>query len=169
MISTREYSVRLQEKLIKAFREEFYEKTGRKVSVKYDDEISISKEDLVMKPSLPELLDFINQFIPHHMRSNTILVKNRKKEYVILREIFCYVADSMDYSCTSIAAFLNRDHTTVLHNKQECKNRMVTDETFKPIFNHIVNEFKNAYGIHPTAAKAKADTQPVLSDDLFQG
>jgi chromosomal replication initiation ATPase DnaA len=59
-----------------------------------------------------------------------IKTKSRKKQYVIVRSIFCYVCCFYtNYSLKEIGWFLNgRDHTTVMSNRENAREFIKTKD-----------------------------------------
>lgn len=64
--------------------------------------------------------------------------KTRKREYVITRQLYCYLArEYTNNTLADIGMTINRDHATVLYCIQECKN----EYHLKP----ILEEFKKSF------------------------
>jgi chromosomal replication initiation ATPase DnaA len=66
---------------------------------------------------------------------NDILSKNRLKEIVFARHLYCYFAcEKTRYSLKSIGTFINRDHATVIHGN----NKILYELEYYPEVRHIV-------------------------------
>jgi chromosomal replication initiator protein len=66
---------------------------------------------------------------------NDILSKNRLKEIVFARHLYCYFAcEKTRYSLKSIGTFINRDHGTVIHGNK----RILYELEYYPEVKHIV-------------------------------
>jgi len=58
-----------------------------------------------------------------------------------------------------IAACLGkRDHTTIIYNHRQCHNWLQTNDEYKLIFYHIINEFKNAYGTPSATTQTETES-----------
>ena len=48
-----------------------------------------------------------------------ILRGGRKQEYVVARFCFCYLAHKSGFGCSEVGRFLNKDHTTIIHARNQ--------------------------------------------------
>ena len=88
----------------------------------YEKEIQRLKE-MIINPihkmnknkELTEILQKVcdaSGIMPHD-----IISKNRKREIVIARQLFCYITIKyFNYTLKNVGNFLNRDHSTVIHS-----------------------------------------------------
>jgi hypothetical protein len=131
-MDTNEYKHHLSARLIKEFKDKFYEKVGVVPSV------YIGAAGMPRLP-LQELYTKVNGQIPGYLKEdgyNDIKAASRKEALVWLRIIFCSLARGMNYSLSAIGDHLNgRDHTTVMHNLKNFERLALTNETFRSIYN----------------------------------
>ncbi len=77
-----------------------------------------------------------------------IISRNRSREFVTARQVFCYYAvNTMKCRLTEVAKFLDRDHTTVIYSERTAKDRkFVDDGSFTPFFDKVGNILFQNYG-----------------------
>jgi chromosomal replication initiator protein len=86
------------------------------------------------------ILDIGTSIYP--MTWETLGGKFRKKELVLMRQLFCYFCKEWSIlpTLTSIGNEINRDHTTVIHSIQQIKDLIDSkDELTLQIYNFILN------------------------------
>ena len=95
---------------------------------KYEKEITRLKH-LLTKPIQKEKIDLNLITILEAVCSSTdviphdILAQNRKRPISTARQLFCYIANvHYNFTLTSIAKFLNKDHSTVIHSIHTYQN-----------------------------------------------
>lgn len=162
MTDSRLYAIHLEKKLIEDFKEKFKEKLGY-------SPIILTKVDMTPMMSLAALADYFEPYLPEqHGRKLTLTCKSRKREVVELRMIFCYMARMMRYTLGTIGEFLNRDHTTIIHNVSTFLNLMETDDGFKSRYNEILNHINQSHEspvmdqFDPTQRKSQPSVLPGL-------
>jgi chromosomal replication initiation ATPase DnaA len=71
--------------------------------------------------------------------------KSRKRELVEIRQIFCYFCFlQYGYTLKAIGKILgHRDHSTVIHARDNVKNLLTTDKAFKSKYITLLNKFTN--------------------------
>lgn len=139
------YASNLEKKLIDEFKERFREKLGYQPVVL--TRVVVDNEYHIPIMDLGQLSAFFEPFLArHNNRKIHLFAKNRKREVVELRMMFCYIARQMMYTYASIGEYMrNRDHTTVLHNVATFKNLMETNEDFKERYTRIITHIKQQY------------------------
>lgn len=142
MTETRRYANQLEKRLIGEFKQKFQEKIGYVPIVL--TKVATNDEDWVPMMSLEELREYFTPFLPHRNgRVLKLTSKDRYRELVELRNIYCAIARMMRYTLSAIGQSLGgRDHTTVLHNVESFKNLVVIDESFKAKYIQILNHVK---------------------------
>lgn len=88
-----------------------------------------------------KLLVYISRF--YNIPQKEILGASRKREKVVCRQMFCYIAkeNMPNASLKSIGRFLGgRDHTTVIHSVNVATNLIQYDKIFKKQYQRL-NEF----------------------------
>jgi len=101
------------------------------------------QSDGVLKGRLTfdKLLKCVSRY--YNIPTKEIIGSNRKREKVICRQMFCYIAreNMPDTSLKSIGSALGgRDHSTVIHSIQSASDFMQYDQKFKKDYIRL-NEF----------------------------
>lgn len=132
-----DYEEKLERKLIQQFKRLFESKMGYEPTV-----ITKSFKELGPDSIIPRGIRYVNlntlkqwfeELLPN-INGNVLNLETNKRyrEIVELRMFFSFIAKSLGYSLKSIGRHIgNRDHTTVLHNLVQFKNRMETDPCFQ--------------------------------------
>ncbi|MDD3368166.1 MAG: chromosomal replication initiator protein DnaA [Lachnospiraceae bacterium] len=87
----------------------------------------------IISPDQPKkvTLELILNTICEHfnVKADDIKSKKRNAEIVMPRQIFMYLSRELtDDSLTSIALFINRDHTTAMHGVDKVEKKLATDD-----------------------------------------
>lgn len=167
----KDYEEMIIKKLVSEFQESFYEKVGFMPVVI----INRNEEGIVQKViQLSELEEIVNTYLPEKFKEKSWTLQSncRKREVVVLRQIFCYIARKQGYKLTVIGDKLGkRDHTTVIHSVTTASNLLATDALFINIYDSIIRDIVKIYGdefalLH--SVKEKWDnSQPALHPVLL--
>lgn len=147
-MDTKTYAAQLERKLIEQFKESFYEKVGYYPVVV--TRLNQNVEEYLPIMPLEALQEYFEPFLPYRNGMRLCLKsKDRYRELVELRNIYCFIARTMGYSLATVGQSIgNRDHTTVIHNVSSFKNLVETNETFQQkyirIFNHIKKQHESS-------------------------
>ncbi len=102
-------------------------------------------QDLVIERK-KQKLDFLLRLIIASFNNVTydhIISKSRKKEYVLVRHLFCYFAVvRAGFATTETGYFLNRDHSTVIHGRDSINDYLFYDKQVKRIVEEIESDAK---------------------------
>jgi len=134
----------LEQRLIKEFIQNFYEKIGYHPLVILKDGKNSSELGML---TLNELETHFAMLLPKLYNEKLNLGhRNRTRAIVELRCIFCFIARSMGYTYREIGVHLGgRDHTTAIHSVTTFKNLYETDEGFRSQYFTIINNINNNY------------------------
>jgi hypothetical protein len=82
------------------------------------------------------------------VETQKIISRDRSREFVTARQVFCYHAiNTMKSRFTEVAKFLDRDHTTIIYSERTAKDRkFIDDKTFVPFFDKVGNILFEDYG-----------------------
>lgn len=140
------YAARLEKKLIDQFIENFEEKLGYKPIV-ITKTSGLTSDDSIPMMSLDSLKEHFTPFLPTvYGKVRSLSCKERIREAVELRNIYCYLAKKMGYSLKEIGRTIGkRDHTTVIHNIRSFNNLMETNEMYREKYIMILNHIKKQY------------------------
>ena len=155
-----EYKRKIEKELIKEFLDKFYEKVGYRPIVITDTLTDESGPPMTLD-------DLASVFIPYLPEINKVTYglksKSRYRPLVELRCIFCYLGKAMGYTLISLGRYLNRDHTTIMHNINTFNDLNATNDLFKIKYLKIVSSIKDRYessimdNIDQTQNKSKSD------------
>jgi hypothetical protein len=146
------YEEKLELKLIGEFKKLFHTKMGYTpvVITKNHKEIDPEKKGPSdLKPvNLTTLKKWFEEITPlRHGSRMPLNSKNRYREIVQLRMMYCFIARMMGHSFVRIGKVLCRDHSTIIHNVDTFKNLMETNpqfiELYKEVFQHIKQKLEN--------------------------
>lgn len=122
------------------YKQAIEESTGKKCIIFLVDKI----DKLLPLLKQQEIAEAVEKYI--RQQANGLKTKNRSRELVNLRKIYCILAQKAGYSLREIGIFLNgRDHTTIIHNIEKGKNHLETEQEFKALFNSIQKDLLNLY------------------------
>ena len=140
------YATRLEKKLIDEFTKNFYEKLGYKPVV-ISKTTGMPADDNIPLMNLETLKEHFRPFLPViYGKTKELSCKDRVREIVELRNMFCYMAKKMGYSLKNIGLVIgDRDHTTVIHNIRSYNNMMETNQTYREKYVNILNYIKKQY------------------------
>lgn len=141
------YQEKLERKLIKTFKSNFYSKMGYEPVVisRTHKEIDPNKSTLqdIKVVSLNVLKDWFKDLLPFKNGERVKIDTNRRHHDIVqMRMIFCYVARAMGYSVTSIGRILKRDHTTVVHNSRVLKDLLETNLAYREKCQQVLEYLK---------------------------
>ena len=144
-MDSKTYAIQLEKKLIDQFKENFFEKLGYYPTV--ITRVQTDLEQYIPMMSLETLQGYFEPFLPtRHQRRLRLHNKDRYRELVELRNIYCFLARQLNYSLVNIGQSLGkRDHTTVIHSITCFKNLLETDEGFRQKYITILNYIKDHY------------------------
>lgn len=133
---------KMEKELIDNFLESFYQKLGYyPVVITNDNQVQTKDSSNIM--SLKDLASYFEPFLVEVDGEKLPLnSKNRKRNVVELRFIFCHMARTMRYSLNNIGDFLDRDHSTIMYGLECFDALMHTDSDFKKKFIKISNHIK---------------------------
>lgn len=125
---------RSEKRAIEKFRRQFFDKFGH-----YPVVITSNTSVLPIIP-LEELRDCIIPFAPG------LCDKDRSRQSVDMRIIYCYLARNMDYKLQKIGSSINRDHSTVYRSVKIFDDLMESDENFRFKFHQVLESIKEKIG-----------------------
>lgn len=108
---------------------------------------SIYKIDYrISSPNYPELKD-VEQAIYHLYDTTNFKIKSREAHIVFYRHIFCKVAYDAGYKHPSIADYLNKDRTTIIHAIRKIEDYLeIKDPETTKVYKNIINHLIDTYG-----------------------
>lgn len=149
-----EYRNILAEKLIRDFVKDFKYKTGLKIAINVSNDLLVKKFDpnstdpideefpIVTLPDIEKIVIFN---YPYKMENDTLKCKCRRREFVDARSMFVHIARKFNFKLKTIAQYINRDHTSIIHLQKKADNLMETDRKFLSIYINITEKIKEKY------------------------
>jgi hypothetical protein len=99
-------------------------------------------------------------------------LRTRRRDVLVYRQIFCYIAREKGYSYSSIGRQIQKDHATCIHSYRLVSDMLeVRDPITKSIYDKIVQnliEEEYATTIEPSfdeSAELESDSMPLLSEE----
>jgi hypothetical protein len=156
-MDSKTYAAQLEAKMINEFKRKFLEKVGYVPIVL--TQVQVGEKEYLPVLALDELERCFKPFLPEKFgKKLTLSCRNRYREIVELRNIFCSLARQMRYTCTTIGEHLGgRDHTTVLHNLQTFNDLIHTSDTFRAKYLEIITYIKEKHCVYEPPALEQPD------------
>lgn len=160
-----EYALMVQDRLVRKFRKEFFEKTGKQTWVKIEGRDS--DMETIRRIPLLELLEFVDGYISENMPIKTIRGNIVRAELVKLRYIYAELATMMGYSQLSIGKALNKNRSSISYILIKHKKLIKTDEKHYALTVRIRKNFQLKYEqVFQSHSQAESDPKPIVSDVL---
>lgn len=162
-MTTEEYKDKVINDMIEKFKKELEEKTG----VKAVFNIQQAKKEKLL--TMEHIINVIDRFIPPEVKyvSETARCTSRKVEFIRLRFIAFHIAKVAGFSLTVTGKHFDRDHTTVLNGLEKFNNYYETDDSFKALYDEIINEIvkdiKNGDKLLQSLTEVRTNPEPTLS------
>lgn len=143
-MNPKDYEKMLIKQLVEEFQDRFYEKIG------YRPKVLLNKNTEKPRLTIDTLEEVVSSYLPDPFVTNgwTMQSSCRKRDVVMLRQIFCYIAKNQGYALKTIGNKLgNRDHTTVIHSVRVASDMIDSNDTiFVTLYEAITNELNKTYG-----------------------
>jgi len=143
MVNTKTYANSLEKKLIAEFKQKFMDKLGYEPVILTRTD---TDEDIPLM-SLEQLEGYFVRYLPRIGKSKIPLTsKSRKRQLVELRNMFCAMARSMNFTLKEIGVHLGgRDHSTAIHSIKTFHNLMDTNKAFRDKYYRILKNIKRQH------------------------
>jgi len=95
------------------------------------------------------------------------LKKNcRKREFVIFKQLFCYMCNRMGFTLQYTGSFINKHHASVIHSVKQAKGLLdIGDIQFCEAHEELKKNIKNYVRTIPEDIERQSYTQPIISFD----
>jgi hypothetical protein len=175
MLPTKENIKQAASNLIEKFKSEMTQLTGIEPVVIF----SLNEAE----PMSPLMLEELENMMNAHCRKvyadletwcqHGIRTRHRKREIVLYRQIFYYIARKMGYGLSFTGDYLGFDHATVLHGSRTIENLLdAGDHNATKLFNTLIDEYKKRLELKRVVQpndNSGANTKSVLSPMLYAG
>ena len=88
----------------------------------------------------------------------------RKREFVIFKQIFCYVCNKLGFTLQYIGAHINKHHASVIHSIRQIKGLLeIGDHQICEAYEALKVNIKNYVRTIPEDIKRQTYTEPIAS------
>ena len=133
----------------------------------WEDEIQAMKQAHQIKTIeiLEKLvLGTMRTLYPEYKGWRTLGKECRKREFVIFKQLFCYMCNKIGFTLQYTGDHINKHHASVLHSIRQTKGLLdVGDTQVCEAYNELKNNIKNYVRTIPEDIKGQAYTQPITS------
>ena len=167
---------------IQSFKEKFENKYKKNINIlvsdnsdivfnvrKWEDEIQAMKEAHQIKTIeiLEKLVLGTMRTLYPEFRNWRSLGKNcRKREFVIFKQLFCYVCNKMGFTLMYTGGHINKHHASVLHSIRQAESLLdIGDPMFCEAHEELKKNIRNYVRTIPEDIKRQAYTQPIINVD----
>tara|TARA_R100000742_G_C4251950_1_gene70187 strand:+ start:287 stop:835 length:549 start_codon:yes stop_codon:yes gene_type:complete len=135
----------------------------------WEDEIQAMKEAHQIRTIeiLEKLvLGTMRTLYPEFRGWRTLGKECRKREFVIFKQLFCYMCNKMGFTLQYTGDHINKHHASVIHSIRQAKGLLdIGDPMFCEAYNEIKINIKNYVRTIPEDIKGQAYTQPIINVD----
>jgi hypothetical protein len=165
---------------IQSFKEKFENKYKKNINIlvsdksdivfnvrQWEDEIQAMKEAHQIKTI--EILEKLvigtmRQLYPEFKGWRSLGKECRKREFVIFKQLFCYMCNKMGFTLTYTGDHINKHHASVLHGIRQAKSLLdIGDIMFCEAYDKLKENIRNYVRTIPEDIKRQAYTEPITS------
>ena len=170
MIEFKNERLQIVNSLISSFKDNFYRETGFKSTVTVEGLVNTGLNySYINKPSLIEIEECINKFMPYGSPYQNIKAHTRKREIVDLRKVFARISRDMGYTWKQCGNHFNYDHTTMIHNYNAATNLIGADTNFTNLYTNVLKALNNDFGTNDGDSQTTSEPEPVIFDVVDSG
>jgi hypothetical protein len=86
----------------------------------------------------------------------------RKREFVIFKQLFCYMCNKMGFTLQYTGSYINKHHASVIHSVKQATDFLdIGDPQFCGAYKELKKNMKNYVRTIPEDIKRQAYTQPI--------
>ena len=165
---------------IQSFKKQFESKYEKNINIlvsdksdvvvnirQWENEIQAMKEAHQIKTIeiLEKLvLGTMRTLYPEYKGWRTLGKECRKREFVIFKQLFCYMCNKIGFTLTYTGDHINKHHASVLHGIRQAKGLLdIGDSMFCEAYNELKKNIKNYVRTIPEDIKGQAYTEPITS------
>ena len=164
---------------IQKFKNEFESKYGKNINIlvsdksdvvvnvrQWEDGIQAMKEAHQIKT-----IEILEKLVLGTMRSlypeykmRSLGKDCRKREFVIFKQIFCYMCNKMGFTLQYTGAHINKHHASVIHSIKQVEGLLtIRDPQLCEAYEKLKENIKNYVRTIPEDIKGQTYTQPITS------
>jgi hypothetical protein len=88
----------------------------------------------------------------------------RKREFVIFKQLFCYMCNKMGFTLQYTGSYINKHHASVIHSVRQAKGLLdIGDIQFTEAHEKLKENIKNYVRTIPEDIKRQTYTEPIAS------
>lgn len=138
--------------LVDFLKKDFRIKTGMNL-------VAFPEVKRVGKCKIPEVADMTAGFF--NLSVEQLCEVTRRREIIRARQMLCALLRKMRYKLKEIGAFLNQDHTTIIHAINKFESYMATEEDYKLQYRQLLIQLQT---LKPAKHQTKQVYHEVYSD-----
>ena len=144
---------------IQVFKNEFESKYNKNLNILVSDH-----SDVVVNVRLEKIVLGTMRSIYPDLRMRSLGKDNRKREFVIFKQLFCYMCSKMGFTLQYIGAHINKHHASVIHSIKQVEGLLeINDPQLHRAYKKLKINMKNYVRTIPEDIKGQAYTQPITS------
>ena len=133
---------------------------------KWEDELEAMKEahqiktiEVLEKLVLGTMRKLYPEFKMRSLKKNC-----RKREFVIFKQLFCYMCNKMGFTLQYTGAYINKHHASVIHSIKQTEGLLeINDAQVCEAYNKLKENIKNYVRTIPEDIKGQTYTEPITS------
>jgi len=134
---------------------------------KWEDEIQAMKSAHQIKTIeiLEKLvLGTMRTLYPEYKGWRTLGKECRKREFVIFKQLFCFMCNKMGFTLQYTGAHINKHHASVIHSIKQIEGLLeINDKQICEAYDELKKNIKNYVRTIPENIKRQAYTEPITS------
>jgi|TARA_R110002020_G_scaffold29814_13_gene94229 hypothetical protein len=166
---------------IQLFKNEFESKYNKNINIlvsdqsdlivnikQWEDEIDAMKDAHQIKTIevLEKLVLGTMRKLYPEFKMRSLAKESRKREFIIFKQLFCYMCNKMGFTLQYTGSYINRHHASVIHSVRQAKGLLeIGDTQFKEAHNELKKNIKNYVRTIPEDIEGQAYAQPIISFD----
>jgi hypothetical protein len=164
---------------IQKFKSEFEDKYSKNINIlvsdksdivvnvkQWEDEIEAMKDAHQIKTIeiLEKLVLGTMRSLYPEFRMKSLGKECRKREFVIFKQIFCYMCNKIGFTLQYTGAHINKHHASVIHSIKQTEGLLeIGDPQVCEAYNKLKENIKNYVRTIPEDIKGQAYTEPITS------
>ena len=165
---------------IQQFKNEFESKYNKNINIlvsdqsdvtvnvrQWEDEIVAMKEAHQIKTIeiLEKLvLGTMRQLYPEFKGRRSLAKECRRREFVIFKQLFCYMCNKMGFTLQYIGSHINKHHASVIHSIKQTEGLLdIGDVQVCEAYDKLKENIKNYVRTIPEDIKRQTYTEPITS------
>ena len=164
---------------IQLFKNEFESKYNKNINIlvsdqsdlivnikQWEDEIDAMKDAHQIKTIevLEKLVLGTMRKLYPEFKMRSLAKESRKREFIIFKQLFCYMCNKMGFTLQYTGSYINRHHASVIHSVKQAKGLLdVGDTQFTEAHEELKRNIKNYVRTIPEDIERQAYTQPITT------